>query len=154
MIFLVVKLKKKQHLRPDNLGYLLARAMQSWNRVLYEAFCHAGFEEVRPSYGSILIPLYEEDGLRMGELARRSGLSKQTITTLIRNMEKKRLVRRQRDPDDARATRIYLTRRCREFESIAEHLLADMDKAAALLLDPAEVSVLKAYLKKLQKLGG
>jgi len=58
---------------------LLAKASQRWNELLAERFAAAGFPEVRPSYGSILVPLYEEDGLRMGEIARRVRLSKQTI---------------------------------------------------------------------------
>ena len=43
---------------------------------------------MRPSYGSVLIPLYEEDGLRLGELARRARLSKQTMTELVRRLER------------------------------------------------------------------
>jgi hypothetical protein len=38
--------------------------------VLHERFRAAGWGEVRPSYGSILVPLFEEDGPRMGEVGR------------------------------------------------------------------------------------
>ena len=55
----------------DDLGFLLAKATQRWNEHLRERFRAAGWDEVRPSYGSILVPLFEEHGLRMGELARR-----------------------------------------------------------------------------------
>ena len=51
----------------ENLGFLLAKASQRWNELLYERLVAAGFPDVRPSYGSILLPLFEEDGLRMGE---------------------------------------------------------------------------------------
>jgi hypothetical protein len=54
-----------------NLGFRLAKASQRWNELLYDSFVAAGYPEVPPSYGSILIPLFEEDGLRMGELAAR-----------------------------------------------------------------------------------
>ena len=54
----------------DDLGFLLAKATQRWNELLHESFRAAGWSEVRPSYGSLLVPLFEEDGLRMGELAR------------------------------------------------------------------------------------
>ena len=50
----------------ENLGFLLAKASQRWNELLHERFVAAGYPEVRPSYGSILLPLFEEDGLRMG----------------------------------------------------------------------------------------
>ena len=53
----------------DDLGFLLAKATQRWNEQLHNRFRAAGWGHVRPSYGSILVPLFEEDGLRMGELA-------------------------------------------------------------------------------------
>jgi DNA-binding MarR family transcriptional regulator len=43
--------------------------------------------EPRPSYGSVLLSLYA-DGLRMGALARRAHLSNQTMTELIRRLER------------------------------------------------------------------
>src|SRR2546430_12055471 len=93
----------------DDLGFLFAKATQRWNELLQERFRAAGWSAVRPSYDSILVPLFEENGLRMGELARRARLSKQTMTTMVRLLERDKLVRRQRDPDDGRAFRIILT---------------------------------------------
>ena len=78
----------------DNIGFLLAKASQRWNELLFERFVAAGFPEVRPAYGSLLIPLYEEDGLRQGELARRARLSKQTLTTMARALERDGLIER------------------------------------------------------------
>ena len=78
----------------ENLGYLLAKATQRWNELLHAEFVRKGFPEVRPSYGSVLLPLFEEDGLRMGELAARARLAKQTMTTLVRLAERDGLVRR------------------------------------------------------------
>ena len=63
-----------------------------------ERFAEAGYADVRPSYGSVLLPLYEEDGLRMGELARRARLSKQTMTQMIRAARADGLVERRPDP--------------------------------------------------------
>ena len=87
----------------DDLGFLLAKASQRWNELLYERFAAAGYPEVRPSYGSILLPLFEEDGLRMGQLAARARLSKQTMTTMVRLLERDGLVERRADPADGRA---------------------------------------------------
>jgi MarR family transcriptional regulator, organic hydroperoxide resistance regulator len=114
----------------QNLGFLLARASKHWNERLYERFAAAGFPEVRPAYGSLLVPLYEEDGLRQGELARRARLSKQTLTTMTRALEQAGLIERRRDPDDGRATRLYLTSRANDFRPVAERALADLDRLA------------------------
>src|SRR5215208_5701529 len=111
-----------------NLGFLLAKASQRWNELLGQAFKERGHGHVRPSYGSVLLPLWEEGGLRMGELARRARLSKQTMTTLVRLMEREGLVRREPDPEDRRAARIWLTRRSQDFRKVAEEVLAEMDE--------------------------
>ena len=112
----------------DDLGFLLAKATQRWNELLYEHFTSAGYADIRPSYGSVLLPLYEEDGLRMGELARRARLSKQTMTDMIRRLERDGLVERRTDPNDARASLIYLTGRSRHFQPVVATTLAGLDR--------------------------
>jgi DNA-binding MarR family transcriptional regulator len=112
----------------ENLGFLLAKASQRWNELLYERFVAAGFPDVRPSYGSILLPLFEEDGLRMGELAARARLSKQTMTTMVRLLERDGLVERRADPSDGRASLVLLTERARSFRPVAEATLGELDR--------------------------
>lgn len=135
-----------------NLGFLLAKATQRWNELLMERFREAGYAELRPAYGSILLPLFEQDGLRMGELARRSRLSKQTMTTLVRAMEEKGLVRRTRDPEDARAFRISLTRRSRQFRAVAEGVLEELERSVRATLSPARLAGLRESLTKIMNL--
>jgi MarR family transcriptional regulator, organic hydroperoxide resistance regulator len=112
----------------SNLGFLLAKASQRWNELLAAQFRLRGFAEVRPSYGSVLLPLFEQDGLRMGEIAQRSRLSKQTMTTLVRLCERDGLVARTRDAADGRAFRIELTPRAREVEAAATTILHELDR--------------------------
>lgn len=131
-----------------DFGFLLAKATQRWNELLHERFSAAGWSDVRPSYGSILVPLFEEDGLRMGELARRARLSKQTMTTMVRLLERERLVRRERDPEDGRAFRIVLTAKARRFEPIAEHTLAELGALAQERLGERRLAALKHDLKE------
>jgi DNA-binding MarR family transcriptional regulator len=114
----------------DNLGFLLAKASQRWNELLQDAFAREGFPEVRASYGSVLLPLFEEDGLRMGEVAGRARLSKQTMTTMVRLAERDGLVTRRTDPADRRATRVHLTAKGLRFKPVAERVLAELDETA------------------------
>jgi DNA-binding MarR family transcriptional regulator len=136
----------------DDLGFLLAKASQRWNELLTERFRDAGFGEVRASYGSVLVPLFEEDGLRMGELARRSRLSKQTMTTLVRLVERDGLVRRERDSDDARASRVFLTARSEALRPVVEASLAELEARARRILTPRGVHLLKRSLKGVMEL--
>ena len=132
----------------DDLGFLLAKATQRWNELLRERFAAAGWASVRPSYGSILVPLFEEDSLRMGELARRARLSKQTMTTMVRLLERDGLVRREPDPDDGRAYRVVLTRKARRFEPAAENALVELAALAQERLGERRLVSVKAALKE------
>jgi DNA-binding MarR family transcriptional regulator len=140
-------------LTADDLGFLLAKAAQHWNERLAERFVAAGYADVRPSYGSILVPLYEEDGLRMGELARRAHLSKQTMTSLVRRAERDGLVERRSDPNDARASRVFLTPRSRAFEPVAEDVLRELHEDVRTRLGPERADGLRQALSELLPTG-
>jgi DNA-binding MarR family transcriptional regulator len=135
-----------------NIGFLLVKASKRWNELLAERFAERGFPEVRPSYGSVLVPLLEEDGLRMGELARRSRLSKQTMTTMVRLVERDGLVARRPDPDDRRAARVYLTERAKAFQPIAEETLAELDETVVKRLGEPGKEALERALKEVMNL--
>jgi DNA-binding MarR family transcriptional regulator len=140
------------HATRDNLGYLLAQASQRWNELLQEGFADEGFPEVKASYGSVLIPLFEEDELRMGEIARRSRLSKQTMTTMVRLCERDGLVERRPDPADRRATRVHLTARARQFRPAAERVLAQLQREVQAMLGERRTRIVRHSLVDLQQL--
>jgi DNA-binding MarR family transcriptional regulator len=137
----------------ENLGFLLAKASQRWNELLQEAFAREGFPEVRASYGSVLIPLFEEDGLRIGEIARRARLSKQTMTTMVRLAERDGLVERRPDAADGRATRVHLTAKGKRLEPVAERILGELDAGARAALGERGLAASERALEKLAGLG-
>ena len=143
---------QEPHATRNNLGFLLAKASQRWNELLQEAFAREGFAEVRASYGSVLLPLFEEDGLRMGEVARRARLSKQTMTTMVRLAERDGLVERRSDPADRRATRVHLTAKGIQFKPVAERVLADLDEIARQALGERALSGAARALAELAEL--
>ncbi len=136
----------------SDVGFLLAKATQRWNELLAERFAAAGYADIRPSYGSVLLPLYEEDGLRMGELARRARLSKQTMTDMVRRLESEGLVERRSDPTDARASLIFLNARSRRFEPVAAATLGQLDQLVRGRLSASRVAELKSALRELSEL--
>jgi DNA-binding MarR family transcriptional regulator len=131
----------------ENVGFLLAKASQRLNELLAEQFAAQGYGDVRPSYGSILVPLFEQDGLRLGELAARARLSKQSITGLVRLCQQAGLVERERDPDDGRAFRVHLTARGDQFRSVAEVVVGELDEELRRSLGTPDHEALKAALR-------
>ena len=139
---------------PDtaNLGFLLAKASQRWNERLGRAFAERGHRQVRPSYGSVLLPLWESDGLRIGQLAERARLSKQTLTTLVRLCERDGLVTTRRDPADGRATLVTLTERARGLGAVAAEVVAELEREVERRLSPAGRRALEAALQEVMEI--
>ena len=135
-----------------NLGFLLAKASQRWNELLAAEFAAAGYPEVRPAYGSILLPLWEEDDLRMGELGRRARLAKQTMTTMARLMERDGLVSRAPDPEDRRAQRVRLTERGRDLRKVARKVLTALDRRVSERLSEREIATFESCLQEVMSL--
>jgi DNA-binding MarR family transcriptional regulator len=135
----------------EDLGFLLAKASQRFNERLVERFADEGFAEMRGSWGSVLMPLFEQDGLRVGQIGARARLSKQSMTRLVAQCEAAGLVRRRRDADDGRAFRVELTGRGRRLRSVAERVLPELENEVAALLGGRD-DALKRALKGVMEL--
>jgi DNA-binding MarR family transcriptional regulator len=136
----------------DNLGFLLAKASQRFNERLVERLAEHGFPEVRGSYGSVLMPLFAQDHLRVGEIAARARLSKQAMTRLVAQCEADRFVQRRRDDADGRAFRVDLTCRGLELRSAAQRVLSELDEEIVAVLGRRDVDALRTALKGVMEL--
>jgi DNA-binding MarR family transcriptional regulator len=85
----------------------------------------------------------------MSELAARARLAKQTMTTMVRAVERSGLVRRRPDPDDARATRVELTAQGRRFKPVAERELVRLQEGIVARLGERRTAALRATLTQL-----
>jgi DNA-binding MarR family transcriptional regulator len=135
-----------------DLGYLLARASQRWDALLAERCRAHGFPEVRPSFGSILLPLFDDDGLRIGDLTDRARIAKQSMTTLVRDAVAAGLVTREVDPEDGRSHRIWLTPRAMEFRAVADLILNEMTDRLIAVVDPESVEIVSRSLAAVKSL--
>lgn len=61
-----------------------------------------------PQYLALLV-LWEEDGVAVKQLGERLALDSATLTPLLKRLEQRGVVVRQRDEDDERVVRIHLT---------------------------------------------
>jgi DNA-binding MarR family transcriptional regulator len=135
----------------NETGYLLNKAARRWNAMLLSMLREAGVDDIRPSFGAVLVPLFEEDGLRLGELAVRSGLTKQTLTTLVRRIEAHGYVERRPDPQDGRAARLFLTRKARTLEPIVVRIIEKLDGITRDLDDNGDFQPIAAWLRAMSE---
>jgi DNA-binding MarR family transcriptional regulator len=100
----------------------------------------------------VLVPLFQQDGLRLGEIGDLARLSKQSMTRLVAQCEADGLVRRRRDDDDGRAFRVELTSRGRQLQSAAEIVLRELDDEVDALLGADDHDALRRALKGVMEL--
>ena len=111
-------------------------------------------EEMRPLGATlqiwrVLAALREQDGRRMGDLSATTSIDVSTLTRLVDNMEKKGLVARQRDPEDARAIVLHVAPAGRRLTARILPIAERYEKVALQGFDPAEAEQLKAALRRL-----
>ncbi|MCL4540245.1 MAG: MarR family transcriptional regulator [Bacteroidetes bacterium] len=94
--------------------YLISRATLVVTSALREGLASAGVGGVKPAYLGALFVLWKEDGLKVVDLGRRSGLETSSMTGLIDRMERDGLVERRDDANDRRVQRINLTEKGRQ----------------------------------------
>ena len=85
------------------LGYFLL------SERIFQGIVDAGFTDLRPAHGNAMESLSLEDGLRLTDLAKRAGMTAQSMGELVDDLERKGYLERREDPADRRAKRIYLT---------------------------------------------
>ena len=88
------------------------------NRKLYRNFRLHGID-ISPEQWTILLSLWEKDGVTQQELCNATFKDKPSMTRLIDNMERQHLVVRISDKRDRRTNRIHLTKTGRELENQA-----------------------------------
>ena len=97
----------------QNTSFALAKVCRAHRAYVGELLAEHG---LHVGQEMVLVELWQDDGLRGGELAERLGVEPPTITKMLRRLETCGLVERRVDPEDARSLRIYLTGQGRALE--------------------------------------
>ena len=97
----------------------------------------------------VLAALREQDGRRMGDLSTTTSIEVSTLTRLVDNMEKKGLVARRRDPQDARAIVLQVTPAGRRLTQRIVPIAERYETVALADFNSAETRTLKAALRRL-----
>lgn len=138
-----------KHGSHENLGYLLTRASSAWNQRLMELFRSKGFHDQKPSFGGIFVPLFDNDGLSVKEIAKLSKLTKQTTSIYVRELESLGYIKKKQNRTDKRSVKIFLTPKGKELKSIADICVRQVNTEFRKLLDAAEFRQLLVFLFKI-----
>jgi DNA-binding MarR family transcriptional regulator len=96
----------------------------------------------------VLAELWHEDGLPQADLARRLALRRSTVTTVLRTMERRGLVRRVPDDRDGRVIRVYPTDRAAALRPAIKDIWRVAEAELLRELDQEDASALRALLRR------
>jgi DNA-binding MarR family transcriptional regulator len=101
-------MRNNQFKRGELYSFITGMASTALARRLQKNFKQAGIE-ITIEQWSVLYHLWKEDGISQQELCVRTFRDKPSITRLVDNLEKLKLVRRVPSKDDRRINLVYLT---------------------------------------------
>ena len=107
-----------------------------------------GFGELRPAHSAVFMGLGPE-GARIGDLAERAGMTKQSMGALVSYLEQREYVTVEPDPLDRRAKVVRRTAKALDAEAPARRNIARVQERWSGLLDPGDMDELVRLLRKL-----
>jgi MarR family transcriptional regulator, organic hydroperoxide resistance regulator len=90
--------------------------------------------------------LARKDGMSQGELSHRFEIDPSRVTRLAKRLEREGLLRRERDPEDTRVVRMYLTEKGRGLIEGLSDRRERFDRRIGALLSPKELEELRRML--------
>jgi DNA-binding MarR family transcriptional regulator len=129
-----------------DLAALAERLRVAMERELYGSLAEAGFTDLRPRHGMVLDHL-RPAGVRVADLAQRSGQRKQAISTVVDELVRLGYLCRVTDPVDGRAKLVRPTERGLALSRAADRILAGIEQRHAGRLGRENYDTFKRLLR-------
>lgn len=133
-------------LAPYNIGYKVKLVSQLMYRDFLERLEPYG---LTPFHYLVLCCLWEEDGLSTSGIADKLKQLGATLTGVVDRMEKRALVYRERDPDDRRVIRIWLTEEGKQLMKTLPSIGAETIERATTGMSQADREGLSTLLEQI-----
>jgi len=129
----------------DNIGKYISQIYRK-GRI----FISKGLEEHNIGQGQFmyLLELYIEDGRNQEELAEVLKIDKGTTARAIKKLEENRFVRREKDENDKRSNRVYLTEEGKGVKNDIFFILNQWDEKMSEQLNKEEKELMIKLLKR------
>ncbi len=131
----------------DTVSYKLAKVTTAYRTTLERQVGRIG---LHAGQVFVLLELWNQNGLRQIDLARRLDVSAPTVNKMLKGLIEINLIKREREDDDARSTRIFLTRQGMEMRAKVENIWRDLEVECVAGLTETDRLVLLEVLGKLR----
>ena len=135
-------------MRETKGGFLITKIKQVQGRIFDSLLQEAGIEEFNGAQGRILYVLWQEDGLPIIELAKRTGLAKTTLTSMLDRMDEKGFLERVTDNKDRRILRIFLTSKAKGLKAQYNKVSDEMSQIFYKDFEEEEIIAFEKALEK------
>jgi DNA-binding MarR family transcriptional regulator len=131
-----------------NTGAYLRQLYDALVTNLHARLAEAGYPEITPSHG-LVFQYMEENGSRITELASRAGITKQSMSALVYQLEEYGYLKRKNDPVDARAVLFVFTTKGETLKTIAQQINYQFEKKWEQKLGVAQYQKLREMIMEL-----
>ena len=133
---------------PPNIGVLLRDPFLALTAHIDRRLAEHGHRHVRPAHGNVF-QFLDEHGTRVGVLAERAQMTKQSMAELVGHLEAHGYVERVADPADRRARLVRATPSGRDAIAVARGAIAETEARWTELLGARRMRELRALLEAL-----
>jgi DNA-binding MarR family transcriptional regulator len=135
---------------PENLAILLREPFRAMTDRLHERLAERGHPAIRHAHGAVFEWL-DDDGTRVGVLAERARMTKQSMAQLVEHLEAHGYVERVPDPTDGRARLIRPAPLGLEAAALAAPVVAQVEAEWTAHLGAETMAGLRAALVRLRE---
>ncbi|UUD42535.1 MarR family winged helix-turn-helix transcriptional regulator [Bacillus pumilus] len=100
---------------------------------------------------NLLYRLWSDDGLTQMQLCEHLKCEPPTVTNMVKSLEQNGFIYRQRDKQDARVMRIYLTQKGKELEEPVEFIWKQQREKLLHSILPEERLLLRDLMKRMER---
>ncbi len=126
----------------------MAKIRQVAERIFYRKLKESGIE-INPAQGRIMFALWQNDGISIQELAKKTQLGKSTLTSMLDRLETMGYVRRQRSEQDRRKIFILRTPKDKMMEKQYGELSEAMTELWYRGFSPDDIEAFETYLQRI-----
>jgi DNA-binding MarR family transcriptional regulator len=138
----------------QNIIFLCAEFSHRFSQALAAAFKEHKIEVTAEQF-SILVVLWYQDGISQKEISEKLNRDKTTITRVLINMKRNKLIRQVTDAEDNRSNLVYLTAKGKAMQKEGVQVSGQLYQQVLAAVPPAQLLTGIAVLQKmLQGVGG
>lgn len=130
-------------------GFLIAKIHQVSGRIFAKILKKNGIDQINPAQGRILFALWKKDEIPISELAKKTQLSKSTLTSMLDRLEQAGHITRIRPKKDRRTIMLKLTEKDKHLEKVYSKVSEEMINIFYREFSQEEIDEFEGHLKKI-----